>query len=239
MKFLLFQHVPHEHPGLIADFAKKNNIELIVIKFWEHYEIPEIVGFDALIIMGGPMGVYEGPDIFPSKVEELAAIRKAMHENIPVLGFCLGSQLLASALGAEVHPNIVDGKKVKEIGYFTINLTKEGQKSPLFQGFEQKTEVLEWHGDAFDLPNGAQLLASSTDCTNQAFSFGKNFGLLFHFEFTPDMVKNQIAVDNKWIHEDYELSEDQLNKHAAEVAEKMKRESEMLLTNFVSVINES
>src|SRR3990167_7680345 len=99
MKFLVFQHVPHEHPGLISGFAAKNNITLDIIELWKNYKIPQVMDYDALLVMGGPMGVYEDKDKFPSKEDELNAIRTAAGK-MPVLGHCLGSQLIAFALGA-------------------------------------------------------------------------------------------------------------------------------------------
>src|SRR5579872_6686983 len=101
MKFLVFQHVPHEHPGLITEYCKNNNIELSIIELWKPYSIPKAEDFDALIIMGGPMGVYED---YPSKNDEISFIKEAL-DKIPILGFCLGSQLLAYALGAKVYKN--------------------------------------------------------------------------------------------------------------------------------------
>ncbi len=236
MKFLVFQHVPHEHPGLITQFAKKHGIKLDVIEFWKKYKIPSFTSYDALIIMGGPMGVYEGKDVFPSKDDEVAVIKKALGK-IPILGFCLGSQLLAYALGAKVHPNIKNGKHTKEIGYYDIDLTSEGQKNLLFDGFPPKTEVLQWHGDAFDLPNGAKLLATSTQCTSQVFSCKNAYGILFHFEFTLDMVEKQIMVDKDWIHKDFEIDEQELLNEAKRKENLMRRQSEMLLNNFLSIIN--
>lgn len=94
MNILVFQHVPHETPGLIAGYASKKGIQLTIVEFWKAYQMPKIDDFDALIIMGGPMGVYEGPDKFPSKEDEVNFIKNALGK-IPIIGFCLGSQLLA------------------------------------------------------------------------------------------------------------------------------------------------
>jgi GMP synthase (glutamine-hydrolysing) len=180
MKVLVFQHVSHEHVGLIAGFAKRHAIELAIIELWKPYHIPSVLNYDALIIMGGPMGVYDGKEIFPSKQDEVDAINKILGK-IPVLGFCLGAQVLASALGAKVYPNIKAGKKIKEIGFYDIDLTSEGMQSPLFKGFKSPIHVLQWHGDTFDLPQDSLLLATSNFCHNQAFSYKNAFGLQFPF----------------------------------------------------------
>lgn len=235
MKFLVLQHVPHEHPGFITTFASKHNIMLDILELWKPYKIPTISSYDALIIMGGPMGVYDNAKVFPSKEDELRIINENINRK-PILGFCLGSQLIATALGASVHPNIQASNHVKEIGYYDVFLTEKGIKSPLFTDFQPIFSVLEWHGDAFDLPKGASLLASSSFCTNQAFSYKNLYGVLFHFEFTPEMVKKQIAVDREWIHEDFTLNEEELIHQAKQYEKKMKLQSEQLLNNFLKII---
>ncbi len=235
MKFLVFQHIPNEHPGWMAKAAKEKGVQLDTIAFWKPYKIPSLSSYKGLIIMGGPMDVFQGKDLYPSKEDELRIIKEALGE-IPVLGVCLGSQLLAYALGAEVHPNIVGGKLLKEIGYYDIDLTKEGRESPLFQGFSDKIKVLQWHGSAFELPQGAKLLATSPDCHNQAFSYMNAYGLLFHMEFTPEMVEKQIQVDKEWIHKDFDLDEEKLLAEARQKADLMRKQSEKLFSNFLSLL---
>jgi GMP synthase-like glutamine amidotransferase len=238
MKFLVFQHVPHEPVGLIADFAEKNNISLDIIALWKPYQIPSVLDYDALIIMGGPMGAYEGSDQYPSKGDEVKAIKKGMGK-VPMFGFCLGHQLLAAVLGAKVYPNIKSKKKIKEIGYYPITLTPEGKKSQLFKGFNSPMDVLLWHGDVCDLPKGATLLASSPLCRNQAFVYKNIFGIQFHFEITPKMVKKLAEVDKKWIHEEFDIEEKELFRQAKEKEALMKEQSDKLLENFVQFIKKN
>jgi GMP synthase-like glutamine amidotransferase len=236
MRFLVFQHVPHEHLGMLADAGKARGVDCTVVEFWKPYTIPS-EKFDALIIMGGPMGVYEGPDQFPSKEDELAFIR-ANFGKLPMIGFCLGAQLIAHALGARVYPNLTDGKRVKEVGYHTVELTEEGKADPLFRGFQSPVTVLQLHGDAFDLPKDATLLATSRVCTNQAFRWGdKTYGTLFHNEYTPDMLINQREVDRIWMHKDYEIDEEKLVADAYAYAETMKKQCRQLFSNFCDVVN--
>ena len=235
MKFLVFQHVPNEHPGLFTKIADLEGIELEVVKFWEPYKIPQILGYNALIILGGPMGVYED-DIFPSKKDEVKVIKEALGK-IPILGICLGSQLLASSLGSRVYPNMKEGKRVKEIGYYKVELTSEGKIDPLFEGFSPLITVLQWHGDIFDLPPGAKLLATSPIVQNQAFSYpGNAYGVLFHFEFTTEMVAKQIDIDRAWIHKDHEVNEDQLLEEAKDNSIIMQQQCERLFNNFLTIV---
>lgn len=236
MKWLVFQHVPQEHPGLITNFAKENNITLDVIELWKPYHIPLVLNYDALIIMGGPMGVYEGTDKYPSREDEVKAIKEGL-EKVPMFGFCLGHQLIAHVLGANVYPNIQNGKRIKEIGYYPIDLTPEGLQSPLFKGFASPAEVFLWHGDVCDVPKGATLLATSPLCKNQAYSYKNFYCIQFHFEISPDMINKLIEIDDKWIHEDFDFNEEKVRKQAKEKEALMKKQSDMLLRNFVNIIS--
>jgi len=235
MKFLVFQHVPHEHPGLLTRYAEQEGVALDIVELWKNYKIPSVPRYNALIIMGGPMGVYDSGDKYPSKDDEVAAIKNAVG-NIPVLGICLGSQILAHTLGAKVYPNTIEGKRVKEIGYYTVDLTPEGRDDIIFRGFSPHTRVLQWHGDAFDLPAGAKLLATSPLCRTQAFSYGNAYGLLFHFEFTPQMIERQTEIDKDWIHKDHEIGEAQLLEEANKNAPLMEKQCKTLFDNFLSMV---
>lgn len=232
-KFLVFQHVAHEHPGLIKKWADEKGVILEIVEFWKPYKIPDVLVYDGLIIMGGPMGVY---DNYPSEKDELQVIKKALGK-VSIIGFCLGSQLLAHALGAKVYPNFASGKRVKEIGFYEVELTDYGISDTILQGFTSSLKVLNWHGDAFDLPSGAKLLASNSNCTNQAFVYGNNaYGFLFHFEFTPEMIENQIKVDKDWIHTDFEMDEEKLKRESLENANLMEEQCNKLFNNFLSLV---
>jgi GMP synthase-like glutamine amidotransferase len=229
MKILLLQHVEHEHPGYISQYASDKGITVDIIELWKPYTIPDYKTYDALIIMGGPMGVYEN---FLSKHDEIEVIKNAIGQ-LPIIGFCLGSQLIAHALGARVYQNIQNDKAIKEVGYFPIKLTKYGQNSQILKGFSPQIKALQWHGDIFEMPEGAKLLCSSDLVKNQAFSYQNCYGFLFHFEFTPDMIAKQIEIDRTWIHQDNELDEAALITLAAKYAETMKRQCYQLLDNFL------
>ena len=170
------QHVPFEGLGYIEAWVKENGYHLSSTKMYENYTFPETDDFDMLIIMGGPMGVYE-EDLYPWLNDEKAFVKKAIEADKIVVGICLGSQMIASALGADVYRG-----KNKEIGWLPITFKNEDARF-LFDSFERTTIVFQWHGDTFDLPEGAKLLASSVGCVNQAFIYNeKVLGLQFHME---------------------------------------------------------
>jgi GMP synthase (glutamine-hydrolysing) len=138
--------------------------------------------------MGGPMNVDE-TERYPALAHEVAWLQKAVEAEIPVLGVCLGSQLLAKALGARVYAN-----RVKEIGWYDIELVSSAADDPLFAGSPQTINIFQWHGDTFDLPAGAVQLARSPQCENQAFRFGKSaYGLQFHLEVTAEIIDDWLG----------------------------------------------
>lgn len=230
-KALVLHHVPYEGQGYIADYMQEHEIDFDVVRLWEPYALADVSQYSALIVMGGPMAAYEA---FPSKNDEMALIKAAIG-TIPILGICLGSELIAHALGARVYPNENDGKPAKEIGYYTVQLTPEGSANRLFQGFDSDVRVLEWHGDAFDLPSDASLLATSPLCRNQAFAYKNAYGLLFHLELTPEMVQGLAEVNREWTHEHFDLEEEKLDQEARELAPLMKRQCYRLLDNFFAL----
>jgi GMP synthase (glutamine-hydrolysing) len=138
--------------------------------------------------MGGPMGVYEG-EKHAFLPREIDFIEKAVSRGVPTLGVCLGAQLLARALGSPVYPH-----RFREIGWYPLRLTPEGRKDPAFRRWPPRARVFQWHGDTFDLPQGAALLARSPLCENQAFRHGRTaYGLQFHLEVTPAMIGEWLA----------------------------------------------
>jgi GMP synthase (glutamine-hydrolysing) len=177
-----FQHVPFETPGMIADWAESRGYEFSGTHFYQpHATLPEIGQVDRLIIMGGPMNIYEEAG-FPWLRDEKQLIKKALDRHMPILGICLGAQLLADSLGARVYPG-----REKEIGWFPVTIHAE-QENP-FRVLPDQLNVLHWHGDTFSLPEGAERTASNQVTTNQAFVFRKNvIGLQFHLEVAEDNV---------------------------------------------------
>ena len=230
-KILIFQHIKREHPSLIAEYAAERGMTLDVIPLFETTDIPEVSSYDALIVLGGPMGVYEE---YEGKTEELTAI-KANIGTVPMLGICLGAQLLAHALGASVYPWEKEGKRCKEIGYYDITLTPEGVGGGLFSGFSSKFIALQWHGDTFDLPEGATLLATDSECPHQAFSWKNAFGVQFHVEATPEIVADWVHEDRAWTNAGFALDEEKIAADAERLAPVMREQCFRMLDNFLSL----
>jgi len=189
---LIIKNIVTEGPGTIGDFLRKEDISFSTIELSSGEIPPTLEGFDTLVIMGGPMGVYE-MDEYPHLRIGSRLIREAINRGMKVLGICLGAQMVAYCLGSEVYPG-----PEKEIGWHSIELTGDGLKDPLMRklaihprvgDFWRKFKVFHWHGDTFDLPIGAVLLASSELYKNQAFRYGNNvYGFQFHIEVTKDML---------------------------------------------------
>ena len=182
------QHVPFEGLGCIADWVSAKSHSLSATKFYEDSRLPELSDLDWLIVIGGPMGVYD-EDKFDWLSGEKEFIRNAIQAGKTVIGICLGAQLIASSLGAKVYPNAE-----KEIGWYPVFSTEYGMNKNLLSGNLDPFPVFHWHGDTFDLPSGARRFASSEACLNQAFIYNhKVIGLQFHFEVTENSLHQMIT----------------------------------------------
>jgi GMP synthase (glutamine-hydrolysing) len=181
---LVFQQVPHESLGQIEDALLDARLPWQTLELYaEASGEVDVSGAAGLVVLGGPMNVDEVAR-YPFLAQEPRWIREAIRRDLPVLGICLGAQLLAKALGARVFPN-----GIKEIGWYEIELTPEASDDELFGGCGRRQTVFQWHGDTFDLPSGAVPLAQSELCRRQAFRYGtKAYGLQFHLEVTPEMI---------------------------------------------------
>lgn len=183
-KILVLQHIEVEPPGLIGEVLRSKGFELEYCHGYLGQEIPETLeAYEALVVMGGPMGVYEA-DQFPFLKKEMKLIDNALKHEKPILGVCLGSQLLAYVLGAKVYPG-----KQKEIGWYPVELCPDASGDGLFKNVPASFMGFHWHGDIFDLPAGASCLAKSDLTACQAYRFGLNvYGFLFHMEVSQEMI---------------------------------------------------
>jgi len=188
-KVLAFRHVPFEGIGRIAPVLAARGIACDYADLYRPgAPTPDIAAYDGVISLGGPMSA---KDNLPFLERELRVISQALERAQPLLGICLGSQLIARALGAAVRLN-----PVKEIGWFPVRFTPSTAADPLFAGLPGPETIFHWHSDTWELPPGAALLASSDACPHQAFRAGGNvYGFQFHLEVTPEMIADWLLQD--------------------------------------------
>jgi len=222
MKALIIMHVESEGPGTLGTFVESQGMQPAFARLYAGDDLPQdLSGLDAVISMGGPMNVYE-EDEYPFLRDETLFLHKAVSANMPVMGICLGAQMIAKASGA-----LVTKSPQKEVGWCKVSLTEEGRGDILFQGLPDELDVLQWHGDMFHIPEGGTLLATSDACPHQAFRIRNAFGLQFHVEVTPEIL-------SQWFEGTAELDEilaayGGLNKDLATCAERMYR-------NFLGIL---
>ncbi|HEY6420035.1 MAG TPA: type 1 glutamine amidotransferase [Candidatus Binataceae bacterium] len=190
-KVLVLQHHPVENLCNIAEALAGASLAWQYVRVFEGQTVPaNMKGAGGLIVMGGPMGVYQ-LDRYPFLRDEMRLIEDAVANNRPVLGVCLGAQIVAAALGAKVERNPAG----KEIGWHQIRLEPAAKEDRLFRGLAESLTPFHWHGDAFELPAGAVALAASTKTPCQAFRFGTHvYALQFHLEVTQASVAAMAAA---------------------------------------------
>ena len=189
MRIHYLQHVPFEGLNGMEPILKKKGHELSSTHLYNNQSLPLVQDIDWLIIMGGPMNIYE-EKLYPWLNREKQFIKEAINAGKIVLGICLGAQLVADALGAKTYKN-----KYQEIGWFNINKSSEAENTILSTAIPEQIEVFHWHGETFDIPEGAIALAKSEACENQGFIMGDRIvGLQFHLETTlisaQELIKN-------------------------------------------------
>lgn len=203
-KLLVIQHTPPETAGTIVDAVRSKGCTFQYVRTFQEEPIPRsLEGVDGVIVMGGPMGVRDQGK-YPHLRDEMRLMEQTIKADKPLLGICLGSQLLASILGAKISP------AKKEIGWHTVRLSPQAQQDRIWAGVPASFTAFHWHGDVFDLPSGAVLLASSDATPHQAFRHGnKAYGILFHLEMTENIIREMIRtfsdelleqnIDSGWV----------------------------------------
>ena len=183
--FLIIKHIDIEGPGTLGDFLKAKGVPYQIVELDAGQTLPsDLDDIDAVVVLGGPMNVDE-ENLYPFLKPENEFIQNVLQQEIPFLGICLGSQLLAKAAGAQVVKS-----PVKEIGWYKIRLTGEGKADPLFKNFREEDVTYHWHGDMFHIPAQGRLLATAEGCPHQALKVGRNaYGLQFHVEITDKSIK--------------------------------------------------
>lgn len=176
MDILVLQHIACEPPGAYEDVMRDRGVRIARVELDEGDVLPAWNEFDAIVAMGGPMSVNDDTEL-PWLEDEKRSIADAVRSGTPYWGACLGVQLLAASLGAPVYAGLKP-----EVGLLPVALTDEALADPVFGGLPHEILTLQWHGDTFDLPEGATLLASSPAYPHQAFRVGRSYGLQFHIE---------------------------------------------------------
>lgn len=189
-KLLVLQHVAHELLGTLNPLLKRAGFRIRYVNFARHPDAqPSLDGYAGLIVLGGPMSVNDSNRL-PHLGTELKLIEEAMRRDIPVLGICLGAQLIAKTLGAAVYQN-----REKEIGWYDVSPTTDASSDPLLTPLQTTEKIFQWHGETFDIPNSARHLAFSSFCANQAFRYGTNvYGFQFHLEVDEPMIHRWLKV---------------------------------------------
>ena len=226
---LVFQHDPFEDLGFFAEVLDKQRTTYRVIQLF-HGEMPaeDWAHVQALIILGGPMSV-DDEEQYSFLRWEKRIIRAAIDDGVPILGVCLGAQLIASTLGTPVYHG-----RVKEIGWSPISITPHGQVDSLLGYLPESATVFQWHAEGFDLPAGAIRLASSANYENQAFRVGRNiYGLQFHLEVTPQMIARWIEERSKDLAQAPYILPDKILADTQSYALTLKYYGERFLSEFI------
>ena len=203
-KVLVIRNVSYETEGMLEALLRDQGLTLDIVDFQQDaFAKPRLDGYGGLVVMGGPMGANDS-DRFPFLLEVERLCSEAMERSIPLVGVCLGAQIMAKVLGSEVYPN-----PVREVGWYDLTTTEAAAGDALFSELEPLEVVLQWHGDTFDLPKDAVLLASSPDCVNQAFRYGENgYAVQFHLEILESMIREWVRRDaaRGWLSEEGRIS---------------------------------
>lgn len=238
---LVLQHADFEGPARVATLLERRGYVLTTRHLYRGDAVPEELPTDTLlIVMGGPMGIgdLEDPQ-FPFLRQELRLLERRIAEDAPVLGICLGAQLLAHAAGAQVTELLdAHGARSYELGWFDIDYTEHDADDPVLGGLPPRATVLHWHGDTFDTPSQARRLASSALCANQAFQLKQRlFGLQFHCEVTTRDVETFLARDADFVvRARGPGAVEALRSETRELGTRLQAEGDRLLENILSVM---
>ncbi len=186
-EILITRHAPHEGPGYLADYLERHRLPYRLIRIDRNDPVPPgLDGISGLVLMGGPMSVNDPLPWIPPVTQ---LIRQAVAADIPVLGHCLGGQLISKALGGAITKN-----PVKEIGWLPVQRVDNPEAQAWLDGLPAEFEVFHWHGETFSIPPGATRILASRDCANQAFVTGKTLAFQCHVEMTAAMVNEWARV---------------------------------------------
>lgn len=226
-KVLVLQHVASEPLGELDPLLRASGMRIRYVNFARHPGTQvDVARYSGLVVLGGPMNVDQA-DHYHHLLHEIEVIRIALERKIPVLGICLGAQLLAAALGATVHPNAV-----REIGWYPITVSSNAKADPLFTHFDVEARVFQWHAYTFTEPRDSVHLASTASCANQAFCHGGfAYGLQFHLEVDESLIERWLNLSEH----DHELESLGGDAYAQRVREETQRYVEISRTRARAV----
>ncbi len=230
-KVLFIQHGDTDKPGLLSSALDARKVGLEICHPYAGQALPDsLAGFDGLAIGGGAQSAYE-QDRFPYLAHECALIREATQQEKPVLGLCLGAQLMAAALGASVRP----GAR-REIGFFPVTLDPIARYDPLWCDLPTDFITTHWHGDVFDLPSAGMRLGSSALTPNQLFRYGRGlYGLQFHLEMTPEIFEEMVVDSEDYLRE-AGADPQALTAQAREVLPPLRETAEMVFSRWAAML---
>jgi GMP synthase (glutamine-hydrolysing) len=234
-KLLVFQHIAHEILGTLDPLLRRERIRIRYVNFERHPDArPTLDGYDGVVVLGGPMNVDQA-DRYPHLRHEMDVIREALDRDRPVLGICLGAQLLAHALGANVGR-----APQREIGWYDVGFRDHARADALLGHVAPVERLFQWHGDAFELPRGAVPLASSSACPNQAFRYGdRAWGFQFHLEVDEPMIERWLrapANQAEIAASDGEICPDRIRRETSQRIERQLSLGERAFSSFVDVL---
>jgi len=218
LRVLVIMHVDNEGPGLFGDLLQAAGTEVLTVRLHRGEPLPAAGEVDAVLSLGGPMNVYEEAE-HPFLRDETFFLAEAANRGLPVLGICLGAQMIAKAAGAAVTKNAVE-----ELGWGMVSLTEAGTTDPLFFGLPAILPVFQWHGDTFAIPEGGALLATGTDCRNQALRHRNSWGLQFHLEADRALLASWFAET---------LHEQEILRRHEDLGPEVARLARALFANFL------
>jgi GMP synthase-like glutamine amidotransferase len=222
---LIIKHAEIEGLGTLGDFFKETAWEIETVELWDNVLLPKLNDCEAIISLGGPMNVYE-TDRHPFLKMEEDFLRNALRKKVPVLGICLGAQLLAKVAGAEVKKS-----EQSEIGWYNVELSGAGKDDLLFKGINTTLEVFQWHEDTFEVPPEGVLLATSSLCKNQAFRVGEcAWGVQFHPEMTSWMLESWLDASNG------QIDKNKLMVSYYKKSQSYNKQARIMYLNFAGVV---
>ncbi|PZD71935.1 Carbamoyl-phosphate synthase small chain [Acaryochloris thomasi RCC1774] len=230
MNILVIQSGALDPIGVLGDALIQQGANLSIWLSAEE-EAPPEGDYAGLILLGGSMNAHED-EKFPHLHQCVELIHQFHAEGKPIMGVCLGAQLIARAFGRQVYPHTVP-----EIGFVPITVADPTAEEPWLQGCPDDLHLMQWHFDTFDLPNQATLLMTNDICKHQAYRIGRNiYGFQFHLEVTPEIVRKWLATKNEWVEKNYPDLDQQVAEQLAHYAHQSARFAEQVANFWINLV---